>query len=320
LLIQELQAINVQMHIITEDNIDQIESMSYSDNIQKLTVDPSMTPQHLVQSIQSMLKGVEAPLKTPVLEPEPEQDFESPAYPETSPAFVPEPEPVSPDSMQYNPVPAPTTPEGPPPPRYLPATPEGSPPLEPQMGGGQNQMDQFQLGGQVYYLRSRELGLPSDHMWQIVKKGGRLLTIRCAPTTNLTNPTDYIQIAKCDELLDPQSAMAMKMRQQQMQPPPQRAFPQLNMNPFPETSTPQINVNPVIKIVNGNDNSTGGGEGPQPQENSSFADATFSSLQIQNPTKPKDKISGGDAKPAESSSITGALSNLKTAVIHKLMG
>jgi DNA-directed RNA polymerase II subunit RPB2 len=332
LLIQELQAINVQMHIITEDNIDQIESMSYSDNIQKLTVDPSMTPQHLVQSIQSMLKGVEAPLKTPVLEPEPEpelepeQDFESPAYPETSPAFVPEPEPVSPDSMQYNPVPAPTTPEGPPPPRYLPTTPEGSPPLEPQMGGGQNQMDQFQLGGQVYYLRSRELGLPSDHMWQIVKKGGRLLTIRCAPTTNLTNPTDYIQIAKCDELLDPQSAMAMKMRQQQMQPPPQRAFPQVNMNPFPETSTPQIHVNPVIKIVNGNDNSTGGGEGPQPQENSSFADATFSSLQIQNPEKTgsKEKMRGGmngieGNAPAESS-ITGALTNLKNVVIKKITG
>jgi hypothetical protein len=142
----------------------------------------------------------------------------------------------------------------------------------------------------------------------------------------LTNPTDYIQIAKCDELLDPQSAMAMKMRQQQMQPPPQRAFPQVNMNPFPETSTPQIHVNPVIKIVNGNDNSTGGGEGPQPQENSSFADATFSSLQIQNPEKTgsKEKMRGGmngieGNAPAESS-ITGALTNLKNVVIKKITG
>ena len=36
LLIQELQVMNVQMRIITEDNIDQLLSMSYSDNINKL--------------------------------------------------------------------------------------------------------------------------------------------------------------------------------------------------------------------------------------------------------------------------------------------
>jgi len=37
LLIQELQVMNVQMHIITEDNVDQLLSMSYSNNIHKLT-------------------------------------------------------------------------------------------------------------------------------------------------------------------------------------------------------------------------------------------------------------------------------------------
>jgi DNA-directed RNA polymerase II subunit RPB2 len=36
LLIQELQVMNVKMHIITEDNVDQLLSMSYSDNIHKL--------------------------------------------------------------------------------------------------------------------------------------------------------------------------------------------------------------------------------------------------------------------------------------------
>ena len=36
LLIQELQVMNIQMRIITEDNIDQLLSMSYSDNINKL--------------------------------------------------------------------------------------------------------------------------------------------------------------------------------------------------------------------------------------------------------------------------------------------
>jgi hypothetical protein len=36
LLIQELQIMNIQMHIITEENIDQLLSMSYSENINKL--------------------------------------------------------------------------------------------------------------------------------------------------------------------------------------------------------------------------------------------------------------------------------------------
>jgi hypothetical protein len=36
LLIQELQVMNIQMRIITEDNVDQLLSMSYSDNINKL--------------------------------------------------------------------------------------------------------------------------------------------------------------------------------------------------------------------------------------------------------------------------------------------
>ena len=36
LLIQELQAMNIQMRIITEDNVDQLTSMSYSNNISKL--------------------------------------------------------------------------------------------------------------------------------------------------------------------------------------------------------------------------------------------------------------------------------------------
>jgi len=37
LLIQELQVMNIQMRIITEDNVDQLVNMSYSDNINKLT-------------------------------------------------------------------------------------------------------------------------------------------------------------------------------------------------------------------------------------------------------------------------------------------
>ena len=41
---QELQTMNVQMRVITEDNIDQLTSMSYSDNIEKLTNNQHNTP------------------------------------------------------------------------------------------------------------------------------------------------------------------------------------------------------------------------------------------------------------------------------------
>ena len=37
LLMQELQAMNIQMRLITDKNIDQLTNMSYSNNIMKLT-------------------------------------------------------------------------------------------------------------------------------------------------------------------------------------------------------------------------------------------------------------------------------------------
>jgi hypothetical protein len=55
LLIQELQAINVQMRIITEDNIDQIENMSFSNNLNALTKNKADTPNSLVVQIKQIL-------------------------------------------------------------------------------------------------------------------------------------------------------------------------------------------------------------------------------------------------------------------------
>jgi hypothetical protein len=53
LLIQELQTINVQMRIITDDNINQIESMSFSRNIENLT--GTMAPNVIKHKIQGVL-------------------------------------------------------------------------------------------------------------------------------------------------------------------------------------------------------------------------------------------------------------------------
>ena len=62
LLVQELQTMNIQMKIITEDNIDQLLSMSYSDNIQLLMKNTTMDLSHF---IPNYMNQIEKQLKRP---------------------------------------------------------------------------------------------------------------------------------------------------------------------------------------------------------------------------------------------------------------
>jgi hypothetical protein len=55
LLVQELQTINIQLRIVTEDNIDQVDSMSYSDNIKTVTQNDLMTPNLIMRAIYAKL-------------------------------------------------------------------------------------------------------------------------------------------------------------------------------------------------------------------------------------------------------------------------
>ena len=57
LLLQELQTINVQMRIITDDNIEQIENLSFSKNIEKLTQIKDINPKDYVYDIKQKLKN-----------------------------------------------------------------------------------------------------------------------------------------------------------------------------------------------------------------------------------------------------------------------
>jgi hypothetical protein len=113
-LIQELQTINVQLRIITEDNISHIENMAYSQNIDKLTLQPNTDMKQLIDSIRKKLNDAnlpkpaptsESPIAGPVALATPEVP-----YSEESPAFVP-PE-GSPESLprdEYTPPLPPTT-------------------------------------------------------------------------------------------------------------------------------------------------------------------------------------------------------------------
>ena len=120
LLIQELQVMNVQMHIITDDNVDQLLSMSYSSNINKLTNTTEFndnTLKTLAWDINKKLKEtkpIENKYEAPVI-PEPivinkETETEtndiisSPAYAPGSPAYTPVYAPGSPEYAPGSPA------------------------------------------------------------------------------------------------------------------------------------------------------------------------------------------------------------------------
>jgi hypothetical protein len=115
LLIQELQVLNIQMRLITEDNVDQLLSMSYSQNITKLMNMPDNSNlkeviDNYVEQIKStieMKKINPVVVETPEL-PEPvEIDSKSPEYANVSPAY----QPGSPEYAPYSPAYQPGSPE-----------------------------------------------------------------------------------------------------------------------------------------------------------------------------------------------------------------
>ena len=122
LLVQELQTINVQLRVITEDNIEQIEHMSSNHNIEKLTSEGA-TMKSLMDMIRENINNSRGdriftpdddkytPTPSPVtsLETErsesyhPTSDPNSPAYDPNSPQYDPNSPPYAPNSPPYPP-------------------------------------------------------------------------------------------------------------------------------------------------------------------------------------------------------------------------
>ena len=139
LLIQELQIMNIQMRIITDDNVDQLLSMSYSNNINKLLHDESnenkdvLIKEYVSKINASQVRKYEQYKREETPEMPSETEFhsnETPpeeiSPPQESPPYAPDDSPPQ-DSPPY----APKTPEEISPP-YAPKTPEEeSPPYAP---------------------------------------------------------------------------------------------------------------------------------------------------------------------------------------------
>jgi len=203
LLIQELQSINLQIRIITEDNIAQLDNLSYSHNIQRLTFSKDTTPQSLVSDIKSVLQRGNKPVmtpsgyftpegpKTPDFPPQENRGFvpTSPDFPPpsqentgfvpTSPDFPP-PSPGSPAYAEGSPAYAPDTPTE----RYYdsydPRTPEEiplflqTPPDITSPLGGPTGTDAFESGMNVHYRGD----FKPQRVWTVTNVGGEFITIR----------------------------------------------------------------------------------------------------------------------------------------------
>ena len=103
LLMQELQTINVQMRLITDDNIDQFDSMNYSNNIQLLTKDILTSPDSIITTIKKSIgpryidhkdihKTPDSIHSTP---DSPAYDPNTPPYSASSPVYYPNSPPYS---------------------------------------------------------------------------------------------------------------------------------------------------------------------------------------------------------------------------------
>jgi len=111
LLIQELQVMNVQMRIITEDNIDQLINMSYSNNINEL-LKSKENLEELASSYKGMIMGKKRELYSkPVTKNVPK---EVPEYPEIKMEETPEFKPVTPSFSPESPPFAPENIDSPP--------------------------------------------------------------------------------------------------------------------------------------------------------------------------------------------------------------
>jgi hypothetical protein len=101
LLIHELQCMNITMRILTEDNIQQIENLSFSKNIDKLMQRPVGNLTEIVNDIRSRL-STERDKKQQKIN-EDNISYESPEYIPESPEYAPKSPEYAPKSPEYVP-------------------------------------------------------------------------------------------------------------------------------------------------------------------------------------------------------------------------
>jgi len=240
---------NIQMRIITEDNIEQLENMTFSKNIDNLLFKKDTNIQEIIRNIQRTLASNStsndiAPGSceqvTAELTPEP-----SPQYPDTSPAYQSPSSPNTPnstDSPPYNPfasspqndVMGPTTPDFSPPPQESESS-EQIPEEPPKFTGGEK----------VHYRGDKR----PERLWTIQNLGDEFITIVTEDAMDL-NPDDKIKVVESSDIYR-QGDFTYPLMNPQINAQNAPTFP-MRMNMQPSNMMPSgINFSPVIKINNG---------------------------------------------------------------------
>jgi len=169
LLVQELQAMNVCLRIITEDNIEQMENLMYSNNVKTLTGfeigEIQKIRNKMIKANANTQPTLFSQIPFPTISPE-----VIPAIPtliSTTPEFPPPPS--QPFVKRFEPV----SPESPPPPspplvkRFEPVSPEFPPSPSPE------EKMEYKVGGKVMY-RGKDV---KPRVWTIKHIGDKYVTI-----------------------------------------------------------------------------------------------------------------------------------------------
>ena len=265
------------MRIITEDNIEQLENMSFSDNIGKLMYDSDIPTRTVVNMIQEALEKSKLKAAAPVhvmsvQSPTPEspkyQTDVSPAYdPRNDPDYIPPENLVNPDSPVYNPngsyespVYNPNSPGSPAyvSPVYNPNSPGYAPPdaLDTEKISAVPTED-YVIGDEVYYRGDSK----QTRIWKIKNIADTFLTIHTIDpdgldTNKMTEVVMPYEIYRTDGVIfhgggQPQFQYPQNQNQDQYQN-------QNNQSLQPIQHQPAIHFAPSFKFINGgNDLSTG---------------------------------------------------------------
>jgi DNA-directed RNA polymerase II subunit RPB2 len=282
LLIQELQTINAQLRIITEDNIEQIESMSFSHNIQTLLDDKEATPKSLIESIQQritqkQIDRVQTPADGFTID-----ELDSPEYAPTSPAYRPldsEGNPIDTDWGSYDPnasekssLQSIKTPEyAPTSPAYIPLDSEGNPvntdwgsydPNSPyvspenkeeslkKMEGGNSPSD-YKIGQRVCMRKCKDKN--TRRPWEITHIGSKFITIRAIDKEALSELDQVNVVSNYDIFPEEHAHMYIPQIQSQALP---EDIPQIQPIPTNTSTQPTVIIAPKFFNGNGSDNST----------------------------------------------------------------
>jgi hypothetical protein len=302
LLLQELNTANVQMRIITEDNIKQLENMTYSKNIDKLTFKTNVEPSQIVRENIRLLADVnKEPHNISPYSPSPSPaspDANSPPYAPTSPdANSPQYAPYSPviltesemadaiakaeeakrnaTSPQYNlNTPDSNSPQYAPgspvilneqqiaeaeearlnatSPLYNPNTPEDA-----ELNELSQRAREYHTGDAVYY-RGDET---PNRVWRVTSVGDKYLKIETeVPSINGSDTVKMVtanDIYIADMSFTPNTPPLPPSSNGSIPSPPQEGGRQHQNQPNGQGVVPNITFAPVIRVVNGNDFSSG---------------------------------------------------------------